>query len=205
VPTSLFSYVVDHDLGFAPNPEADYCTLVHCKFGGKGGHKNIVELARRGDWVMGTGGLGRDSAGHGRIIYFMQVTKKIPFKKYLSDARFRRRRDCKDFGDGNKFALISKRYFYFGRNALAVRVLPEPLQENIAKRGVGFRRDYPPGKLRKLVKWFARNYEMGMHGDPCGTKRDVAQVRKRKIPAEIAGSCKQRGSCARRSAATLGK
>lgn len=45
MPASLFSYVVDHDLGFAPNPEGDYCTLVDCKFGGRAGHKNIVELA----------------------------------------------------------------------------------------------------------------------------------------------------------------
>jgi hypothetical protein len=37
--------MLDHDLGFAPNPEGDYCTLVHCKFGGRAGHKNIVELA----------------------------------------------------------------------------------------------------------------------------------------------------------------
>jgi hypothetical protein len=45
VPASLFSYVVDHDFGFAPNPKGDYYTLVHCKFGGRAGHKNIVELA----------------------------------------------------------------------------------------------------------------------------------------------------------------
>ena len=53
---SLFSYVVDHDLGFAPNPLDGFCTLVHCKFGGAGGPVNIVELAEEQDWVLGSGG-----------------------------------------------------------------------------------------------------------------------------------------------------
>jgi hypothetical protein len=44
---TLFSYVVDHDLGFAPNPASGYCTLVHCKFEGKSGRRNIVELAKQ--------------------------------------------------------------------------------------------------------------------------------------------------------------
>lgn len=55
VPT-LFSYVVDHDHGFAPNPYGGYCTLVHCKFGGERGRQNIVEMAKVGDWIVGTGG-----------------------------------------------------------------------------------------------------------------------------------------------------
>lgn len=42
---TLFSYIVDHDLGFAPNPFGGYCTLVRCKFGGKTGRRNVVELA----------------------------------------------------------------------------------------------------------------------------------------------------------------
>lgn len=175
----LFSYVVDHDLGFAPNPEGNYCTLVHCKFGGTSGRRNIVELARREDWVIGTGGLGKDSAGHGRIIYLMRVSRKVSFTKYLADPRFRGRRDCKNFGRGNKFALVSKRYFYFGKNAVAVSSLPKHLAVGLAKRGPGFRSDYPIEKLRELVKWFRKNYELGLHGDPCGAKRNALRVRKR--------------------------
>src|ERR1700691_2681729 len=111
---TLFSYVVDHDLGFAPNPSSGHCTLVHCKFGGDSGPRNIVELAEVGDWIVGTGGRSKDSAGHGSLIYLMRVDEKLPFDRFVSDARFRGRRDCKDCGSGNKFALISKRYFYFG-------------------------------------------------------------------------------------------
>lgn len=176
---TLFSYVVDHDLGFAPNPYGSYCTLVHCKFGGKTGHRNVVELAGEGDWVMGTGGRGRDSAGHGRVIYLMRVDRKLPFSDYLSDARFQGRSDCEDFGSDNEFALVSRKFFYFGHNALPVSDLPRELAENIAKRGAGFRSDYPPEKLKKLVMWFGRNYKIGMHGDPCGAKRNTLKARRK--------------------------
>ena len=39
----LFSYVVDHDYGFAPNPFGGFCTLAKCKYGTT--KRNIVELA----------------------------------------------------------------------------------------------------------------------------------------------------------------
>ncbi len=42
----IFSYVVDHDNGFSPNPYYGVCTLAHCKFGKKG-KKNVVELAQQ--------------------------------------------------------------------------------------------------------------------------------------------------------------
>ncbi len=176
---TLFSYVVDHDLGFAPNPFGGYCTLVHCKFGGKTGRRNVVELADVGDWVIGTGGKGKDSAGHGRIIYLMRVGQKPPFGDYVSDRRFQGRTDCEDFGSGNKYALVSTRFFYFGRNALPISNLPDELATNIAKRGAGFRSDYPLEKIKKLVRWFTNHYEIGMHGDPCGAKRNTMKTRRR--------------------------
>jgi len=51
----LFSYVVDHDYGFAPNPSGGFCTLAKCKYKKEGKQRrNIVELAGRG----GRGGRG---------------------------------------------------------------------------------------------------------------------------------------------------
>jgi hypothetical protein len=167
---TLFSYVVDHDLGFAPNPCSGYCTLVHCKFGGNSGPRNIVELAEVGDWIVGTGGRSKDSAGHGRLIYLMRVDEKLPFDRFLSDARFRGRRDCKDFGSGNIFALVSRRYFYFGKNALNLLTLPSALATGLVKRGPGFRRDYPVDKVKRLAKWFEKKYKLGMRGNPCGSR-----------------------------------
>lgn len=173
---TLFSYVVDHDFGFAPNPFDGFCTLVHCKFGGTSGRRNIVELAEAGDWIIGTGGQGKDSAGNGRIVYLMRVDEKLAFGEFLSDKRFRGRRDCEDHGDGNEFALISERFFYFGRNALPVSDLPATLATNIAKLGPGYRRDYPPKRLGALVAWFARRYKNGLHGDPCGSMRKTLRI-----------------------------
>ena len=68
----LFSYVVDHDYGFAPNPFGGICTLAKCKYGSK--KRNIVEMAERRDWIAGTGGADLSkSAGHGKLIYAMRV------------------------------------------------------------------------------------------------------------------------------------
>ena len=44
----LFTYVVLHDTGAAPNPFWGTCTLVICK-------PRIRRAAQVGDWVVGTG------------------------------------------------------------------------------------------------------------------------------------------------------
>src|SRR3569623_2505651 len=119
----VFSYVVDHDRGFAPNPTGGFCTLVHCKFGGIGGRRNVVELADLGDWVLGTGGNSRASSGHGTILYLMGVDEKPSFPTYLADPRFAGRLDCMDVGQGNLSALVSHTFFYFGRYGLPVTSL----------------------------------------------------------------------------------
>ena len=70
----VFSYVVEHDNGLAPNPYFGYCTLCRCKFREKpGGHRNIVELAEKGDWIIGTGGANLEK-------------KRGPWKAHLRNA-----------------------------------------------------------------------------------------------------------------------
>lgn len=92
----IFSYVVEHDYGHAPNPFWGACTLAMCKFG-KGGRKNIIELARTGDWIVGTGGANlKKSAGHGTLIYAMKVEEKLTLQQYHFDKRFRRKRPRQD-------------------------------------------------------------------------------------------------------------
>ena len=76
----LYSYVVDHDHGFAPCPFGGFCTLAKCKYGTK--KRNIVEMADEGDWIAGTGGVKAESAGHGKLIYAMRVDEKIPLADY---------------------------------------------------------------------------------------------------------------------------
>lgn len=168
----LFSYVVDHDLGFAPNPYGGYCSLVHCKFGGAGGRRNIVEMASPGDWILGSGGAGPESAGVNRIVYLMRVDEKLSFSRFLADPRFRGRNDAIERNHGNLFALISSNYFYFGRNALSCTELPVTLQRaSLFKRGRGYRGDLHVGHVLSLVDWFRSRFEYGMHGLPCSPWR----------------------------------
>ena len=92
----LYSYVVEHDAGYAPNPYFGFCTLCRCKFQKPGvGRKNIVELAEEGDWVIGTGGASKRSAGHGKLIYAMLVTEKLTREEYFSDSRFLQKKPMK--------------------------------------------------------------------------------------------------------------
>jgi hypothetical protein len=165
----LFSYVVDHDTGYAPNPADGYCTLVQCKYRPKGAvKKNIVEMAEVGDWILGTGGCGKKSAGHGTIIYLMRVDEKLSFDEYIRDGRFCKRSDV-DNRD-NEFALVSVSYFYYGRNAVRICDLPKEIgdlvRNNLEKKGPGYRSDLPESTIELLVDWFSRNYEYGGHGDP---------------------------------------
>src|SRR5580700_5277478 len=120
----LFSYVVDHDNGFAPNPFGGLCTLAKCKYGSHG-RRNVVELADVGDWIIGTGGtcgLRRgESAGVGKLIYAMRVDRKLPLSTYCSEYGAARidAQDDHVVMEG-RFALISKHFFYFGRNAVDI-------------------------------------------------------------------------------------
>ena len=185
----LFSYVVDHDHGLAPNPADGLCTLVHCKFGGKHGRRNVVEIAKVGDWILGTGGRSKYTSGQGTILYLMRVDEKLPFDAYLANPRFTGRLDCIDQGEGNLFALVSHKFFYFGRNALLITALPLYLKpEFIPKRGPGFRSDYPPMLLPRLVAWFARYFRPGLYGLPCAPK--YSNVYEVPIPMPFKKTCR---------------
>jgi len=153
----LFSYVVQHDYGYAPNPEDGFCTLAKCKYG-RGGRKNIIELAGIGDWIAGTGGADlRVSAGHGKLVYAMRVEEKLRLREYHQDPRFRGRRDneARDAHLQDRYALIFSFFYYFGRNAPDLSGLPEGnLHHPFEKRGPGHRSDFTEGvhpRLRQLA------------------------------------------------------
>lgn len=73
----LYSYVVRHDGGFAPNPFWGYCTLACCK-------PAIRRTAKVGDWIAG---LSPKAAGN-RIIYAMRVDEILSIGQYFEDSRF---------------------------------------------------------------------------------------------------------------------
>lgn len=81
--TRLYSYVVLHDIGFAPNPFHGWCTLATCKPG-------IRRTATVGDWIMGTGSSTNNLQGH--LVYAMRVSEVLTFDEYWLDPRFSAKR-----------------------------------------------------------------------------------------------------------------
>ena len=79
----IHSYVIDHDLGFAPNPFHGTCTLACCK-------PFIRKYARIGDLILGTGSIPNGLAGY--LCYWMLVDEILKFDDYWTDRRFVRKR-----------------------------------------------------------------------------------------------------------------
>ena len=199
----LYSYVVDHDYGYAPNPFDGYCTLAQCMYGKKS--KNITDVADPGDWIVGTGGAKDVSAGHGKIIYVMRVDEKINLAEYYSDARFKGRKDNKrcDKDNTTRYALISQHFFYFGRNAIRISKIPHMyLDHPLEKKGPRYRYDFDPRFINKFKAWLEKKYRVGIHGDPCGSFNDTFTIRlkcqpdwaKRNVNSKnkISGNCRTR-------------
>jgi hypothetical protein len=178
-PVKLYSYVVQHDTGHAPNPYFGVCTLCRCKFRKCFGKpSNIIELAEKGDWIVGTGGANpKRSAGHGKLVYAMRVDEKLTRQKYYADHRFTRKRvgtssyerkqgdsiqPRKNFERHEQFALISRHFYYFGANAIDIpRKFP-----NLEKTGPGFRCDFAPAYILRFVKWLEDRNKLGKLGEP---------------------------------------
>ena len=89
---TLYSYIVKHDNGFAPNPFHGFCTLACCK-------PKIRLTAAEGDYIVG---LSPKSAGN-RVVYAMRVTETVDFDDYWNEDRFRTKRP--DFEAGGEKAL----------------------------------------------------------------------------------------------------
>jgi hypothetical protein len=185
----LFSYVVDHDYGFAPNPFGGFCTLAKCKYGSK--RRNVIELAEAGDWVAGTGGADlKKSAGRGKLIYAMRVDEIVPLDEYCQAHRGNRV-DAEPEDDGqDRLALISHHFFYFGRNAVAIADVPrEHLDHPFEKTGPGHRSDFHEEFVLAFARWLKVTFRVGVHGPPgkphprLTLKGFPARVRRKGCPA----------------------
>jgi hypothetical protein len=152
-----------------------------------------VELAERGDWIVGTGGANeKKSAGHHKIVFAMKGEEKITRGEYFRNAAFARKkptgnetdlRFCGDnispknqFQRNGQYVLISRNHFYyFGRNAISI---PRDKLPRLEKRGPGFRRDFDANYIRRFERWITAR-KPGRHGDPC--KRRASQERQARI------------------------
>ena len=77
------AYIVEHDIGFAPNPFFGVCTLATCK-------PEIRWLATTDDWVVG---IGSTADGiRGRMVFTMQVEEAVTFDSYWEEERFQNKK-----------------------------------------------------------------------------------------------------------------
>lgn len=79
----LHSYVIEHDMGFAPNPFHGVCTLAACK-------PKVRKYAKLGEYVIGVGTKKRGLDG--RLVYLMKISEISNFDEYWKDHRFFRKR-----------------------------------------------------------------------------------------------------------------
>ena len=186
----LYSYVVKHDTGFAPNPFWGYCTLANCK-------PVIRRTAKVGDWIVG---LSPKSDGN-RLIYAMKVEEIVSFDEYYRDNRFvakipycstgkvvhkcgdniykplpnggyqqlqsmHSKGTCKDRATnkkrdlGGKYVLISKTFCYFGSRPLN---LPEFLGN--LKVGRAHKCRFTPDIITVFIS-FIKHQKAGINARP---------------------------------------
>ena len=99
---TLYSYIVKHDYGFAPNPFHGLCTLACCK-------PSIRGTAKEGDYIVG---IGKKSLGN-RAVYAMQVKEIVEFEEYWQEERFRVKRP--DWEAGGEKA-VGDNIYHRGQN-----------------------------------------------------------------------------------------
>lgn len=98
----LYSYVVQHDQGFAPNPFMGVCTLANCK-------PQIRRSAKVGDIIVGTGSA--DLNATACLVYWMRVSEIMFFDQYWANPRFRRK---KPVMNGSRMQRFGDNIYYTG-------------------------------------------------------------------------------------------
>jgi hypothetical protein len=205
---TLYSYIVKHDTGFAPNPFFGYCTLACCK-------PEIREAAQKNDWIVG---LTPKADGSG-IVYFMQVDEFMTFSEYWRDRRFREKRP--QFGAGvdrkvgdniykpsksGPFQQLSSTHSSppLGRREsraamskdlsrdrvlisqtfayFGAQAIPLPKEFRSFIVGRGHRCHFPSALIENFVHEFVPKWKLGIHGKPRNLPRTDG-------PFKTAGGC----------------
>ena len=142
---TLFSYIVDHDTGYAPNPSNGVCTLAYCKH-------PMRPHVQEGDYVIG---LGKKESGN-CVVYAMRVTETLEHDLYLRDRRFEDR--WGDYDDPNSKeeirqasrVLISADFVYWSGDGPP---LPECLRGLIVERQ-GYKSKINDPLIPAFIEWF---------------------------------------------------
>lgn len=180
----LYTYVVKHDTGLAPNPFGDWCSVAVCT----PNHQGI--RAGEGDWICG---FSPKRVGH-KLVYAMQVEECPNLDQYFRDERWAYKkpspetaeRRCGDnfyerLPDGkwkqhwNHFhrstsnrvqdtrrpiVFVGRKFWYFGENQVA---LPD---FGLSIGGRGVRVAHPVGSVDQFTSWLVQSFSPGRYGLP---------------------------------------
>lgn len=104
----VYSYLIDHDYGLAPNPFGKYCTLAVCK--------PMIRKSKNlkiGDWVLGTGSKALERTTKrkltNKLIYAMKVTEIVTLEQYWQDIRFQYK---KPMMNGSLVAMYGDNFYH---------------------------------------------------------------------------------------------
>lgn len=104
----IYSYMIDHDFGLAPNPFGTYCTLVVCK--------PTIRRSKNlnvGDWIIGTGSKSLDKStgckSVAKLIFAMQVAEILSLNDYWLDKRFQYK---KPLMNGTLSTMFGDNFYY---------------------------------------------------------------------------------------------
>ena len=183
---SVYSHVVVHDYGFAPNPYGGLLSIATCK-------PRIRSSAHLGDWVVGVGST--KTVGGERVVYAALVNEIVPMEVYGSEERFLVKRPVfraetwqqvgdsvyyrNDSGDwarrpslhdashvkrdlSGKRVLLAQEFYYFGASAPS---LPAALGA-LVNPGRGHKRFTDGHLLSILESWLRSTFESGILGKP---------------------------------------
>jgi len=182
----LYSYVIARDIGFAPNPFWEYCTLAMCT-------PNYMGIkAKKDDWIIGIS----SKAQGNKLVYAMQVSDGLHFDTYYRDGRFEKKKPVKDgtwrerCGDNIYFmnlkgeweqhapgnfrgaekmqkdlrhpkVFVAENFYYFGDKSV---VIPLEYRELICMRGC--KKDHSPEVVELFITWLRNNFSTGVLGNP---------------------------------------
>ena len=207
--SDLYTYVMQHDTGLAPNPFWGTCTLAVCTPNHKGSR------AKRGDWIAGVS----DKSHKYKLIYVMEGDERVHMNDYFHDERFNAKKPILDgtaqqrCGDNfysldetglwtqhpnhyhtgpaclaqdtrNPWVFVARRFWYYGREA---DVMPEKFLSMFGGRVVRVHHR-PPELVASFKNWVQSSLKQGenalprdFEGDGCSPPAAPATTNSRRV------------------------
>jgi hypothetical protein len=194
--SNLYTYVMQHDTGLAPNPFWGICTLTVCTPNHQGSR------AERGDWIVGVS----DKRRGYKLIHAMEVDERLHMNDYFTDERFSRKKPVKGgtpkqrCGDNfysldargrwtqhpnryhegpsclaqdtrHPWVFVARRFWYLGRNAA-----PIPVQFASMFGGRGARVNHPAELVESFRDWIRTSLTEGVNALPRDLEGDACPV-----------------------------